>query len=266
VIRTEENLTRRPSPIRPAGGCKRELAEGRGFRQVMIDGHGPRFERVAGDCADIPAEGPLVMASNHPCGMPGAPMLWRFPARSRPDVRILAHQECRTAAELVWAILPTSFDGSREAREANLGMRRLALDHLAAGGATGVFPGGTSSTAPRPFGRPMSPPRWRITARLIRTSGAAVVPVHFVGANRLPFRVASPMREAQRLALLAGEFWTRIGAPVRVAIGRPVAPEALAAHAGGVRAMAQCPRAETCRPSAEPTADRACGVEFEELH
>ena len=114
-------------------------------------------------------------------------------------------------------------------RRVNLATRQAALDYLAAGGCIGIFPGGTVSTALKPFGRPMDPSWRRFTARLIGKSGAAVVPVFFEGHNSRLFQIASHLHQTLRLALLVNEFKARVGAPVRVVIGRPLDPAEIAA-------------------------------------
>jgi putative hemolysin len=171
----------------------------------------------------------------------------------------------RKAEELNRIILPISFDDTREAQEINLATRKEALAVLAAGGCIGIFPGGTVSTALRPFGRPMDPSWRRFTARLIAKSGASVVPVYFEGHNSRLFQIASHLHQTLRLALLVNEFKTRVGAPVRVVVGRPLDPAALAAHAGDARALMDFLRAETYRLSPRPIDDLSYGFEFEDV-
>jgi len=141
----------------------------------------------------------------------------------------------------------------------------VALDYLARGGAIGIFPGGTVSTALKPFGRPMDPSWRRFTARLIAKSGATVVPVFFEGHNSRLFQLASHLHYTLRMALLVNEFKTRIGEPVRVVVGRPLDPAALAAHASDARALMDLLRTETYRLSPTPIRDLSYGFEFEDV-
>jgi putative hemolysin len=83
----------------------------------------------------------------------------------------------RKAEDINRIILPISFDDTKEALALNIQTRKDALRFLSEGGAIGIFPGGTVSTAARPFGRPMDP-GWRsFTARMIAKSEATVVPL-----------------------------------------------------------------------------------------
>ena len=264
VIRSVENLTGRLSLIRMAGDYAREIAEGRDFWQVMTERYGLTLDIVAGALSDIPAEGPLVVVANHPYGILDGLMLGDILARRRGDFRILANRVFRKAAELDRVILPISFDDTPEAMATNLATRKQALAYLTAGGCVGVFPGGTVSTAARAFGRPMDPGWRRFTARLIAKSGAGVVPVYFDGHNSRIFQLASHLHQTLRLALLVNEFRARVGAPVRVAIGRPLDPARLAEHASDARAMMDFLRAETYRLSPTPIADLGYGFDFED--
>ena len=108
-------------------------------------------------------------------------MLGHILAQTRGDFRILANQVFRKAADLNRVILPISFEETKESVKLNLETRKFALDYLHNGGAIGIFPGGTVSTARKPFAHPMDP-AWRsFTARLIAKSGATVVPLFFDG-------------------------------------------------------------------------------------
>jgi putative hemolysin len=231
----------------------------------MVDRYGLSLHVTGGSFDNIPATGPLIVISNHPYGILDGLMLGHMLAKTRGEFRILAHRVFRKAAELGRVILPISFDETREAQEVNIATRKAALEVLAAGGCIGIFPGGTVSTALKPFGRPMDPSWRRFTARLIAKSGATVVPVFFEGQNRRLFQIASHLHQTLRLALLVNEFKTRVGAPVRVVVGRPLDPAALAAHAGDARALMDFLRAETYRLSPRPIDDLSYGFEFEDV-
>lgn len=265
LIRSVENLTGRLKLIRMARDYEREVAEGRDFWQVMVDRYGLSLQVIGGSFDNIPATGPLVVISNHPYGILDGLMLGNILSKTRGEFRILAHRVFRKAEELEKIILPISFDETREAQEANIATRKAALEVLGAGGCIGIFPGGTVSTALKPFGRPMDPSWRRFTARLITKSGATVVPIFFEGHNSRLFQVASHLHQTLRLALLVNEFKTRVGAPVRVVVGRPLDPTALASHAGDARAMMDFLRAETYRLSPTAIDDLSYGFEFEDV-
>ncbi len=266
LIRGIENLTGRIRLIRLAQGYEAEVGPGRDFWQVMVDRYGLGLDIRGGSLDNIPREGPLVVISNHPYGILDGLMMGYILSKTRGDFRILANNVFRKAEDLDRVVLPISFDESREAMRENIETRKTALSYLEAGGCIGVFPGGTVSTALKPFGRPMDPGWRRFTAKLIARSGAQVVPVFFEGHNSRMFQIASHLHATLRLALLIKEFRLKIGGSVPVVIGDPLPAQALAAHAGDPGAMMDFLRAETYRLSPEPVTDMGYGFEFDEKH
>ena len=266
VIRVLENATGRIGLIRRAQDYESEVALGRDFWEVMVDRYGLSLDICKGSLASIPAQGPVILIANHPYGILDGLMMGHMLARVRGDFRILAHAVFRKAEALNRVILPIRFDDTREAVQENLGTRREALGYLAAGGAIGVFPGGTVSTSARPFSRPMDP-GWRgFTARMIARSEAVVVPVFFDGHNSRMFQLASHLHETLRLALLIREFRARVDEPVRVVIGEPIDRARLNALAWDPKGMMDFLRRSTYELSPRPLKSFDYGYEFETRH
>ena len=265
VIRTLENATGRLRLIRRAKGYHREIAGGADFWDVMVTRYGLSLDVVGGSLDNLPQTGPLIVVANHPYGILDGLMLGHILSRRRAgEFRILAHRVFRKAEDLDRIILPVSFDGTREARLTNLETRKAALDYLAAGGAIGVFPGGTVSTAARPFSRPLDP-GWRsFTAKMIAKSGATVVPVFFEGANSRLFQIASHLHASLRLGLLIKEFRARVDTPVRVVVGAPIGRNVLDRLAPDSKAMMDFLRKATYELSPEPVKSFDLGYDFEE--
>ena len=266
IIRAVENATGRLKLIRRAAGYETEVAQGRDFWQVIADRYGLSLDVVGGTLDSIPRTGPLVMVANHPYGILDGLMMGHILSHARGDFRILAHRVFREAQDLERVILPISFDDSREALALNLETRKTALAYLAGGGAIGVFPGGTVSTAVKPFGRAMDP-GWRsFTAKMIARSDAVVVPIFFEGANSRLFQIASHLHYTLRMALLIKEFRSRVDEPVRVVIGAPIPRARLDAHRGDTKAMMDFLRRETYALSPKPLKSLDYGFEFEERY
>ncbi|MDU8942259.1 lysophospholipid acyltransferase family protein [Ovoidimarina sediminis] len=263
VIRVLENVTGRIRLIKRANGYEHEVARGRDFWEVMVERYGLSLDIVGGSLDNIPRTGPLILVANHPYGILDGLTMGHILSTVRGDFRILANRVFRKARELDRIILPISFDETKEAVASNLQTRRLALQYLAEGGAIGVFPGGTVSTAERPFGQPLDP-GWRaFTARMIAKSDAAVVPMYFLGANSRLFQVASHMHSTLRLALLIKEFKRRVDEPVQVVIGEPISREDLDRHRADTRAMMDFLRQRTYALSPTPLRSTGYGFEFE---
>ena len=264
VIRVMENATGRIRLIRRARGYEEEVVQGRDFWRVITDRYRLRLNVIGGSLDNIPAEGPLILVANHPYGILDGLMMGRILSERRGgDFRILANSVFCKSPDLERVILPISFDETKEAARLNLETRAEALQYLAAGGAIGVFPGGTVSTAARPFSKPLDP-QWRnFTAKMIAKSNAQLVPVFFEGANSRLFQLASHLSMTLRMGMLIREFRARVNSDVRVVIGKPIDPAALADVRPDAKACMDFLRKQTYALSPTPVAANDLGREFE---
>lgn len=266
VIRLMENTTGRLKLIRRAAGYEQEVAAGRSFWSVMAERYGLTLDVIGGALSNIPRDKPVILIANHPYGILDGLMMGHILSEARGDFRILAHQVFRKAEDLNQVILPISFDGTKEAVRTNLNTRKEALSYLGQGGAIGIFPGGTVSTAASPFARPMDP-GWRgFTARMIAKSDAVVVPVFFDGHTSRLFQIASHLHVTLRMGLLIKEFRKRIDTPVKVVIGEPIGRGVLDPLAGDTKALMDFLRKATYELSPVPLKSYGYGFEFEEKH
>ena len=266
LIKLMENASGRVSLIKRACGYEDEVANGGDFWQVMVQRYGLNLDIVSGSLDNIPCDNPLIIIANHPYGILYGLMMGYILTHTRGDFRILAHKVFRRAEDLNRVILPISFDETKEAVKLNLETRKVALDYLNKGGAIGIFPGGTVSTAAKPFAHPMDP-AWRsFTARLIAKSGATVVPLFFDGANSSLFQYASRLHYNLRMGLLIKEFRARVDTRVRVVIGEPIDPSEMKAREKDARALMDYLRQSTYKLSPTPLKSLDYGFEFEEKH
>ena len=266
MIRIMENTTGRMRLIRRADGYEADVAAGRDFWGVMVDRYGLTLDVIGGSLDHIPRTGPLILIANHPYGILDGLMMGHILSITRGDFRILAHRVFRKAEDLNRIILPISFDETKEAVKTNIETRKESLRYLGEGGAIGVFPGGTVSTAAKPFSRPMDP-GWRgFTARMVAKSDATVVPIFFEGANSRLFQLASHIHYTLRMGLLIKEFRKRVDAPVRVVIGDPIGRDRLDPLAKDSKAMMDFLRKSTYELSPRPLRTDEYGFEFEERH
>ena len=266
VVRLLENTTGRLRLIKRAKGYEDEVALGRDFWQVMVDRYGLSLDIVGGALSNIPSEGPVILIANHPYGILDGLMMGHILSQARGDFRILANSVFRKAEDLNRIVLPISFDETREGVQTNIATRKTALDYLGQGGAIGVFPGGTVSTAERPFGRPMDP-MWRsFTARMIVKSNATVVPIYFDGHTSRLFQMASHLHSTLRLGLLIKEFKKRVDTPVRVVIGDPIERDVLDPIAKDSKQMMDFLRKATYELNPNPIKSFDLGYEFEDRH
>lgn len=266
LVRVTENVTGRLKMIKRAEGYEDAVAEGQDFWQVMLERYGLSLDVVGGSLDSIPKTGPLVMVANHPYGILDGLIMGYILSTVRGDFRILANSVFNKAEDIQRIILPISFDQNKEAMRQNLDTRKTCLEYLGQGGAIGVFPGGTVSTAARPFGRALDP-SWRsFTAKMIGKSGAQVVPVYFEGANSRLFQLASHLHATLRVALLINEFKRRVDEPVRLRIGTALPADEISARTKDPKALMEYLRAETYALSPDPVGTKELGFEFEDHH
>lgn len=266
VIKLIENATGRLHLIQRARDYDAEIAQGRSFWDVMVSRYGLSLDVVSGAMTDIPAKGPLVVVANHPFGILDGLIMGYLLSARRDNFRILANSVFQDAPELDRTVLPISFDNTKEALKLNLETRAKALDFLKSGGAIGVFPGGTVSTAAKPFLPPLDPCWRRFTARMIAKSNATVVPVFFDGQNSQLFQLASHIHYNLRVALLLKEFRRRADKPVKIAIGKPISSARISAFRDDTQGMMDFLRSETYALSPRGIAHSDYGLEFEEKY
>lgn len=229
----------------------------------MLQRYGLSLEILDGNFSSIPKDGPLILVANHPFGILDGLILGYILSKSRQDFKILANQVFCKSDDLNDIILPISFDETKEASKMNIATRLSALNFLDNGGAIGVFPGGTVSTAQSPFGVPMDP-GWRsFTAKMITRSDAQVVPIFFEGHNSRLFQVASHIHYNLRMGLLIKEFKSKVGNPVKIAIGNPLSDTAIKSRSGNPRILMDFLREETYKLSRTPLDNFNYGYEFE---
>jgi putative hemolysin len=186
-----------------------------------------RFDEKA--LARIPASGPVIIVANHPFGILDGVVLTWLALKVRPDIKVLAHSVLLRVPETHEHLLPVDFSGTDQAVQTNLETRSLSVDWLKQGHAVGLFPGGGVATSETLTGkRALDLPWAPFTAKLIRSSGATVVPLHFSGQNSRLFQIASHLSLTLRTSLLMHETARRIGTRLEVAIGDPIGREELA--------------------------------------
>jgi putative hemolysin len=176
-----------------------------------------------GALAAVPKTGPVIFVSNHPYGvLDGITLTW-LALKARPDTKVLANDVLCQSPEASAHLLPVCFAPTREARETNVRSRMEAQRWLKDGHAIGIFPGGGVSTTEKPLEKQAIDLPWApFTGKLVRNSGATVVPVFFTGQNSRLFQIASHLSLTLRLSLVFRETARRIGTDLGVRIGQPI--------------------------------------------
>jgi putative hemolysin len=179
------------------------------------------------DLSRIPKTGPLIVVANHPFGGLDGIILTALLQRIRPDVKVLANHLLEMIPQIRDTMLFVDPFGGHAATTRNLSSIRAALRHMKDGGALAVFPAGEVSSFNRNT-REIADIGWSSSvARLIRGSGARVLPVFFSGHNSAMFHVAGLIHPRLRTLLLPRELLRQRGQSITVHIGHPIAPAKL---------------------------------------
>jgi putative hemolysin len=179
---------------------------------------------------DIPADGPLIVAANHPHGALDGLVLLDVIGRVRHDVRLLANHWLARIPELRDVCFFVDPFERRESTHRSLPGLRAAHLWLRQGGALILFPAGEVAHARRDDGSVSDSP-WKATVGRLATGTAAhVVPVHIGGGNSRLFCAAGRVHPRLRTVLLARELLKQRGRPVSLRLGAPLAPATLSAR------------------------------------
>lgn len=179
--------------------------------------------------AAIPTTGPLIFIANHPFGVLDGLALCHLAAKTRGDFRILLHRTFCREERIAQYMLPIDFTDNAESIRINIATKRKALDLLRAGGTLVIFPAGGISTATKLFSD-VTDLDWKLfSAKLIQLTEATVVPVYVHGQNGRLFQLVSHFSLTLRLSLIMHEVKKRQASTIRMAVGKPIRYEEMAA-------------------------------------
>jgi len=176
---------------------------------------------------EAPRTGALVIIANHPFGGVEGLALVRELMRVRPDIKVMANSLLARVVELNdFSIWVDPFGGD-ESRATNMRPMREALRHLRGGGALLVFPAGEVSHL-QSSTRTVIDPAWQAsTARLIRMTSSAVLPIYVEGRNSNLFQLAGLISPLLRTALLPRELLAQRATTLSLRVGRLLSNEDL---------------------------------------
>ena len=200
----------------------------------------------------IPAEGPVVLVANHPHGLVDGMVLADLIGRRRNDYRILSRSLLTGLDESAASyMIPVPFPHEPDAQQKMIEMRAAAMDHLGKGGLIALFPSGVVATSRTAFG-PVVEAEWNVfTAKMIRRSGATVVPCFFPGSNSRAYQVANRISPTLRQGLLIHEIVHSFDKPQAPVIGHPVSAEECAERSAAPREFIAWLRERTLALKAE---------------
>jgi putative hemolysin len=183
----------------------------------------------ADQLANIPKEGPVVVVANHPHGMVDGMIFADLIGRVRQDYRILTRSVLTGLDEAATSfMIPVPFPHDPEAQRKMVEMRAKAMAHLAEGGVVALFPSGVVMSSDSLFG-PAIEREWNVfTGKMIRRSGAKVVPIFFPGRNSRAYQIANRISPVLRQGLLLHEIVRSCNKPQAPVVGAPLTESQMA--------------------------------------
>lgn len=225
---------------------KKEQPTGQAFWPATMEAMGIDLQTPQSQIENIPLEGPVVLVANHPHGLVDGMILADLIGRRREDYRILTRSMLTGIDESASKyMIPVPFPHEEDAQQKMLDMRNAARKHLMAGGLVAVFPSGTVAASESMFG-PAVEAEWNVfTAKLIRTTKAAVVPMYFPGSNSRAYHIANRISATLRQSLLLHEVAYAFDKPQKPVVGEAVTPEEAQERSKSPRAFMEWLRERT---------------------
>jgi putative hemolysin len=204
---------------------RRGTPTGQAFWRACLDVMGVDLLTPADQVARIPRTGPVVLVANHPHGLVDGMILAEMVGQVRQDYRILTRSILtgidESAANFM---IPVPFPHEADSQAKMIEMRGRAMAHLKTGGLVALFPSGVVASSDSLFG-PAVEREWNVfTAKMIRTSGATVLPVYFPGSNSRWYQMANRLSATLRQGLLLHEIVHSLDRPQKPVIGLPLSP------------------------------------------
>ena len=225
---------------------KRGTPSGQAFWRAALDTMGIDLTTPQAQLDLIPKEGPVIVVANHPHGMVDGMIFADLIGRVRPDYRILTRSLLTSIDEVAGSyMIPVPFPHDPDAQRKGVEMRAKAMAHLKAGGVVALFPSGVVATSETWWG-PAIEAEWNVfTAKMIRRSGAQVVPMKFPGQNSRAYQIANKLSPMLRQGLLLHEIVHSCNKPQAPIVGKPIPQEDIDTRADDPRGFMEWLRAHT---------------------
>lgn len=236
TIRIIEWLTAKVQLLRLIRSFEKSGAPfGAPFWPKAIRHMGIRIDTPPEEIARIPKTGPLVVVANHPSGLVDGMVMAEMVNRVRSDFKILTRSLLTGIPEVAEFMIPVPFPHEDNARELGLQMRDETMKQLKAGGVIIIFPAGKVAMSEGWWGEAVEA-EWNVfTHKMVRSSGATILPIYFPGQNSRAFQIANQISDTLRQGLLLYEIKRSLFKPTRPVIGEPIPAMELSKWEGNPR-------------------------------
>ncbi|MEM6891119.1 MAG: lysophospholipid acyltransferase family protein [Pseudomonadota bacterium] len=217
-----EFLTAKPRILRLVKEFERRgPAQRQAFWGQMLDVMGITCGTPTEQLGNIPKTGATIIVANHPHGLVDGLLLAQMIGQRRSDYRILTRSILTGIDEEASKhMIAVPFPHEPDAQRKMIAMRSTAMDHLEKGGLIALFPSGVVASSDSIFG-PAVEREWNVfSAKMIRKSGATVVPVYFPGSNSRAYQIANRVSATLRQGLLLHEIVHALNKPQAPIIGQ----------------------------------------------
>jgi len=225
---------------------QRGTPSGQAFWRAALDTMGINLTTPQQQLDRIPKDGPVVVVANHPHGMVDGMIFADLIGRVRPDYRILTRSLLTSIDEVAGSyMIPVPFPHDPDAQRKGVEMRAKAMAHLKDGGVVALFPSGVVASSESWWG-PAVEAEWNVfTAKMIRRSGAQVMPMRFPGQNSRAYQIANQISPMLRQGLLLHEIAHACDKPQGPIVGHPLSQQEIDRWADDPRGFMAWLRAHT---------------------
>lgn len=194
--------------------------DNRPFPDKVLAQLGVSYDLPEEDLARIMlANGPVILVANHPFGGIETVILASVLRKIRGDVKFMANYLLNAIPEIRELLITVNpFKGTTSVHN-NIKPIRESIQWVQNGGMLVVFPSGTVSHFVARKGM-ITDPDWSPSiARIIRKTGAPVLPVFFQGTNSAAFHVAGMVHPFLRTAMLPNELLNKGQKEIKMRVG-----------------------------------------------
>ena len=181
-----------------------------------------RVDVSARDLENIPTTGPVMVVANHPFGGLEGVFLIDLLRRVRKDSKLLANYLLDYIPEFSQYIISVDPFGTEASTRRNINSIKESIKWLKSGSMLGIFPSGTVSYL-NLRKREVIDPIWnKNIVKMIKSSGATVVPLFIHGRNSVLFQILGLIHPRLRTAMLARELMNKQNRAIPIDIGNPI--------------------------------------------
>ncbi len=197
-----------------------QMTDNRPFPDKVLEKLNVRYDLADEDLSRIwIPSGPVIIVANHPFGGIEGLILASLLRSLRCDVKFMANYLLHSIPEMREMLISVNpFKGENSVRD-NIRPVRESIQWVKSGGMLVVFPAGEVSHFDLHKGAAIDPAWCTSIARLVRRTGAPVLPVFFQGTNSAAFHMAGMVHPLLRTAMLPNELFNKNRRTVQVSVG-----------------------------------------------